>query len=103
MALSRRAFFGRIAAIAVGSVLARAPQFKSRLWSTRTPTFEHREFYGLVKVSNEMLDADYGAVRLATATFQREMDRRMELLIADMNRDLLTGTATRAPKGILSA
>lgn len=105
MALTRRAFFERVAAIAVGSVLAARPQFKSRMWFT-APTFEHREFYGIVTISHELLERsarDGGEVlRVACENFNREMDRKFDEMIADMNRELLNGTSEKTPKGFLS-
>lgn len=111
MALTRRGFFERIAAITIGAVLARPVQpvtmiaHKNRMWCIREPhlpTFEHRELYGLVNISNEMLGRDDAALKIATDNFIREMDRRHQLMLDELNRDLLNGAATGTPKGFLS-
>jgi HK97 family phage major capsid protein len=95
MSLTRTAFFARIGAIAVGSVLATRPQFKSRMWFVRPPTFAYREFSGVVYVSDELLTA-------ACRAFVREMDRENDQFCADLNRLLLKGSGNGTPKGFLN-
>lgn len=109
MSLTRRGFFAQIGAIAVGSVLATRPQFNSRMWWIRPPTFEHREFYGLVTVTDKLLrdsainggDAMKAALNEVLDDMQRTFDRRCyELIVKDMNASLLSGHGN-TPKGFL--
>lgn len=98
MPFTRRGFFARIGAIAVGAVLAgkAAPKpaaFKSRMW------FTHRSFHGAVLISDEAMLRD--RLMFVNDRMAERMAEWTRLEIARMNTSLLDGSASGTPKGFL--
>jgi hypothetical protein len=75
MAFTRRAFFGRVAAVAVGAVLAARPRVSPKPIAA---TFQHRAYGGVVFITDE------------------NMNRDRVMFISEQYRELLGREASRA-------